>query len=326
MQRQFARHASTFQRVWKRRDWKKIKAKPKPEIPVIPRVSPDAPLAEKREFLNNLKPLLPTLDEHGFSHHAYLYPGIERRPVIPDRIRPSRNIPVEDALGSEFTVLKVEPLPKPRKLWTANRFFSLEQRWYVSKYAKLFEETNFLLCFQHNMNSAELAAFKRTIQTASEGRLTMNAVLKTELCRHALEFMNDGKYAALAPVFRGPTSIVYSRGLPFELNDLHVLLKQQADLFYLGGLVESQVVHHENIKSIAEATSLLSVRSNLISTMQSPYQNLIRTLKNPLDNLVKVLQAAEKKAGNEAAASEQNTAAAEAPAAEAPAAEATASA
>jgi ribosomal protein L10 len=267
---------------------------PIPTIPPVPKVDPNASLAERRAFLNTLQPLLPRLDDHGFSHHAYLYPGIEHRPVLPRRIRPSRNIPVEDALGSEFTTIKVEPLPKIRRRFPRSKPFPLEKQYYVSKCAELFARSNFLLCFQHNMSPPEIAAFKTAVERGSQNRLLVTPVLKTGLVRHSLEFMNDKKFAALAPIFRGPTSIVHSTDIPMSLDDLHMLLSQKVDLFYLGGIVEHQVVHHQDIQTIASATSMLSIQSGLISTLQTPYLNLVRALKNPLDMLVRVLQAAEK--------------------------------
>lgn len=295
MQRPLVRSISTYQRTAKKRDLKKMALVPIPPIPPVPRIDPNAPLEERRAFLNNLKPLLPRLDEHGFTHHAYLYPGIEHRPVLPRRIRPSKNIPVEDALGSEFTTIKAEPLPKIHKRFIRKKPFPLEKQFYVAKCAELFEKSSFLLCFQHNMSPPGVAIFKRAVEEGSQKRLLVTPVLKTGLVRHALEFMNDQKFAALAPVFRGPTSIVHSSGTPLNLDDLHMLLGQQADLFYLGGLVEHQVIHHQDIQTIASATSLLGLHSDLISTLQAPYINLVRALKNPLDALVKVLQSAEKR-------------------------------
>lgn len=292
MQRPLARSISTYQRTPKKKDLKKMALMPVPAIPPLPRVDPNAPLEERRAFLNNLKPLLPRLDEHGFTHHAYLYPGIEHRPVIPRRIKPSKNIPVEDALGSEFTTIKVEPLPKIHKRFRRSKPFPLEKQYYVSKFADLFDKSKLLLCFQHHMSPPEMMAFKRAVESGSQGRMIVSPVLKTGLVRHSLEFMNDKKFAALAPLFRGPTSIVHSTEM--NLEDLQMLLSQKADLFYLGGLVEQQVVHHQDIQTIASAKSLLGLHSDLISTMQSPYLNLIRALKNPLDSLIKVLQAKEK--------------------------------
>jgi len=168
---------------------------------------------------------------------------------------------------------------------------SLMKQYQRQKFEKLFDESTFVVAFQHSMTVKDTMAFTQEIAKESEGRSTVRLVIKNSVCRHTLAHDHDGKFADLAPAFHGPTSIVYGSCEENMLQDLKVVLKlaKKYPYFVIGGLVDRTVCNHKQMSLFNEIESTVHLHSELINLIQSPAHNLIRVLQNPTNNLVKVL-------------------------------------
>jgi len=173
---------------------------------------------------------------------------------------------------------------KPKK-------YSFYKMYLRERYDKMFKSVSFMICFQHDMVPSEMAELKTMIAEKSEGRITIKPVVKNSICRTTLEKDNDGKYAALAGLFRGPTSIFYGTCDENILQDIKLCLKAKKNfkLFPLGGLADGVVVNHEALGSFEKVESMVHLRSELINLLLQPSHSLIRVMQNPLNGLVKTL-------------------------------------
>lgn len=169
------------------------------------------------------------------------------------------------------------------------REYDKESTYKITKLSEIISSSTFILCFQHNMATSEMNAFKSSVENATEYRCKVKPVLKNSFCRIALERVNGGKYKGLQNLFRGPTSIIYGTTSSFALEDIKMLLGKEQNLFYLGGLVNEAVIDHVQLKTLATVTSELDLRSSLIDLLLQPSRNLVRAIQSPLNNLVKVL-------------------------------------
>lgn len=167
--------------------------------------------------------------------------------------------------------------------------YDTESTYKIAKISKIISSSTFVICFQHSMTVSEMQVFKQSVTKESANRCVVMPVIKNSFCRIALQNVHDGKYKGMQDLFRGPTAIIAGTNLDHMLGDIKMLLGQEKNLFFLGGLVNGAIVDHIQLKSLGTITSELDLRSSLIGLLLQPPRNLIRSIQSPLNNLVKVL-------------------------------------
>jgi len=217
---------------------------------------------------------------------------------------PEMIIPGEEGPGyRSFGKLRPEALAEVIKEWGPKvRYppdsfmyprekYALEKVYVRQKAASMFGKAKFVVCFQHDLDVKGIKDFKQGLETKSEGRIVVKTVLKNSLHRLALVKDNDGKLAGLAPLLNGPTGIAVGLCEENMLADLNMVLKgRNNDILYIGGMVDGEVIDHNQLNLLEGVESKMVIRSHLINALQQPSHNLVRALKNPLDGLVKTLE------------------------------------
>src|SRR5690348_3391957 len=146
-------------------------------------------------------------------------------------------------------------------------------------------------------------------------------VTKNRLVKRAIE---GTPFAALAPLFTGPTAIAFSQDPVAAAKAAVEYANRNAKLTIVGGGLSGQMLDQAGVKALAILPSLDELRSKIIGLINAPATKLAVLLQTPGGQLARVLAAHAEAAGAAAGGAEQDKpaeAAADAGAAEADAAE-----
>jgi ribosomal protein L10 len=119
-------------------------------------------------------------------------------------------------------------------------------------------------------------------------------VLKNGLLVKAIQ-IEFPQYINMVPLSQGFSIIIYSvdnsKGIDFlKLKDLALLLKNQSNLLFLGGLYDNKIINKAFLKSTLLVKSSVEIYSDLISTINQSQFSLINSLQKVPGNLVHCIQ------------------------------------
>lgn len=133
-----------------------------------------------------------------------------------------------------------------------------------------------------------------TVTDASELRRRMREggagfkVAKNTLARRALK---DTPYGGIEALFKGPTSIAFSRD-PVAAAKVAVDFAKKNDKFViLGGALGARSLDAAGVEALAKMPSLDTLRGTLIGLLQTPAQRIASVLQAPAGQLARVFAA-----------------------------------
>jgi large subunit ribosomal protein L10 len=172
-----------------------------------------------------------------------------------------------------------------------------------------------VITHQTGLSVAEVTQLRRQMRSAGASY----RVTKNRLVKRALE---GTPFAALAPLFTGPTAIAFSRDPVAAAKAAVEYANRNTKLTIVGGGLSGQLLDQAGVKALAVLPSLDELRSKIIGLLNAPATKLAVLLQTPGGQLARVLAAHAEKDGPAKAVVETGGAAADAVAAEAGAAEA----
>ena len=171
-----------------------------------------------------------------------------------------------------------------------------------------------VITHQTGLSVAEVTQLRRQMRSAGANY----RVTKNRLVRRALE---GTPFAALAPLFTGPTAIAFSHDPVAAAKAAVEYANRNNKLTIVGGGLSGQTLDVAGVRALAVLPSLDELRGKIIGLINAPATKLAALLQTPAGQLARVLAAHAGEAG-QAAVATAGESAAEEPAAEAPAAEA----
>lgn len=113
-------------------------------------------------------------------------------------------------------------------------------------------------------------------------------VTKNTLTQRAL----DGTpFAPLAPLFKGPTAIAFSKDPTAAPRVVTEFAKKNDKLQIVGGGLSGTLLDPASVKALAELPSLDELRAKLIGLLNAPASRLVGVLQAPAGQLARVLAA-----------------------------------
>ena len=183
--------------------------------------------------------------------------------------------------------------------------------------ATLHEDLSDTVCVvvthQTGLSVAEVTELRHQMRSAG----ARYRVTKNRLVLRALE---GTPFAALAPLFTGPTAIAFSRDPVAAAKAAVNYANRNTKLTIIGGGLSGQTLDPAGIRALATLPSLDELRGKIIGLLNAPATKLAVLLQTPGGQLARVLAAYSEKDGaapaggenSEAAAGEAETGAAEA--------------
>jgi large subunit ribosomal protein L10 len=113
-------------------------------------------------------------------------------------------------------------------------------------------------------------------------------VTKNKLAQRAL----DGTpFAPLAPLFKGPTAIAFSKDPTAAPKIVSEFAKKNDKLQIVGGGLSGTLLDAASVKALAELPSLDELRGKLIGLLNAPASRLVGILQAPGGQIARVLAA-----------------------------------
>ena len=137
---------------------------------------------------------------------------------------------------------------------------------------------------QTGLSVAEVTQLRRQMRAAG----ARYRVTKNRLVRRALE---GTPFAALAPLFSGPTAIAFSRDPVAAAKAAVEYANRNAKLTIVGGGLSGQVLDEAAVKALATLPSLDELRGRIIGLLTAPATKLAVLLQTPGGQLARVLAA-----------------------------------
>jgi large subunit ribosomal protein L10 len=166
-----------------------------------------------------------------------------------------------------------------------------------------------VITHQTGLSVAEVTQLRRQMRSAGASY----RVTKNRLVRRALE---GTPFAALAPLFTGPTAIAFSRDPVAAAKAAVEYANRNTKLTIVGGGLSGQTLDQAGVKALAILPSLDELRGRIIGLLNAPATKLAVLLQTPGGQLARVLAAHAEKNGAGAETDEAAPAAAEAAEAE----------
>ena len=172
-----------------------------------------------------------------------------------------------------------------------------------------------VITHQTGLSVADVTQLRRQMRSAGASY----RVTKNRLVKRALE---GTPFAALAPLFTGPTAIAFSRDPVAAAKAAVEYANRNTKLTIVGGGLSGQLLDQAGVKALAVLPSLDELRGRIIGLLNAPATKLAVLLQTPGGQLARVLAAHAEKDGPIKVVAETGVAAADAAAPEADAAEA----
>jgi len=151
-----------------------------------------------------------------------------------------------------------------------------------------------VITHQTGLSVAEVTQLRRQMRSAGASY----RVTKNRLVRRALE---GTPFAALAPLFTGPTAIAFSRDPVAAAKAAVEYANRNTKLTIVGGGLSGQVLDQAAVKALAILPSLDELRGRLIGLINAPATKLAMLLQTPGGQLARLLAAHAAKNDTEAA-------------------------
>ena len=133
-----------------------------------------------------------------------------------------------------------------------------------------------------------------TVAEVSDLRARMRAVgaafrvTKNKLAQRAL----DGTpFAAMAPLFDGPTAIAFSKGPTAAPKIVHEYGKRNEKLQIVGGGLAGTLLDAASVRALADLPSLDELRGRLLGLLNAPASRLVGVLQAPSGQVARALSA-----------------------------------
>ena len=159
---------------------------------------------------------------------------------------------------------------------------------------------------QTGLSVAEVTQLRRQMRSAG----AQYRVTKNRLVRRALE---GTPFAALAPLFTGPTAIAFSRDPVAAAKAAVEYANRNTKLTIIGGGLSGETLDPAGIRALATLPSLDELRSRIIGLLNAPATKLAVLLQTPGSQLARLLAAHSEKDGAEAVGPEESQAQASGP-------------
>jgi large subunit ribosomal protein L10 len=153
---------------------------------------------------------------------------------------------------------------------------------------------------QTGLSVAEVTQLRRQMRSAG----ARYRVTKNRLVLRALE---GTPFAALAPLFTGPTAIAFSRDPVAAAKAAVEYANRNTKLTIVGGGLSGQTLDPAGVRALATLPSLDELRGKIIGLLNAPATKLATLLQTPGGQLARVLAAHAEQGGaeeGEAAAAE----------------------
>jgi large subunit ribosomal protein L10 len=137
---------------------------------------------------------------------------------------------------------------------------------------------------QTGLSVAEVTQLRRQMRGAGASY----RVTKNRLVRRALP---GTPFAALAPLFTGPTAIAFSRDPVAAAKAAVEYANRNTKLTIVGGGLSGQLLDEAGIKALATLPSLDELRAKIIGLINAPATKLATLLQTPAAQLARVLAA-----------------------------------
>ena len=155
----------------------------------------------------------------------------------------------------------------------------------VADLHRTFEGTTLLvITHQTGLTVAEVSDLRRRMRQAG----ATYKVTKNRLTKRALE---GTKFAALQPLFTGPTAIAYSDDPVAAAKVCFEFAKKNEKLTVVGGALEEEQLDIGRINDLAQLPSLDELRARLIGVVQAPATKLAGVIQAPAAQLARVFSA-----------------------------------
>ena len=156
-----------------------------------------------------------------------------------------------------------------------------------------------VITHQSGLSVAEVTQLRRQMRSAGASY----RVTKNRLVRRALE---GTPFAALAPLFTGPTAIAFSRDPVAAAKAAVEYANRNTKLTIVGGGLSGQTLDQAGIKALAILPSLDELRGRIVGLLNAPATKLAVLLQTPGSQIARVIAAHSEKngAGTSAAGSD----------------------
>ena len=153
----------------------------------------------------------------------------------------------------------------------------------------VFKETSIVIV-SHNtgLTVTQLNAFRTEVRDVG-GAVK---VTKNRLVKRALE---GTKFAAMAPMFVGPTTIAYAQDPVATAKTAVAFAKKNPKLVLLGGALGPMLLTAEDVAALAKMPPIAELRAKLLGVLKAPLVNTVGVLSAPAQKLVGVLAAPPRK-------------------------------
>jgi large subunit ribosomal protein L10 len=141
-----------------------------------------------------------------------------------------------------------------------------------------------VITHQTGLSVAEVTQLRRQMRSAGASY----RVTKNRLVKRAIE---GTPFAALAPLFTGPTAIAFSRDPVAAAKAAVEYANRNTKLTIVGGGLSGQALDVAGVRALATLPSLDELRSRLIGLLNAPATKLAVLLQTPGSQLARVLAA-----------------------------------
>ena len=141
-----------------------------------------------------------------------------------------------------------------------------------------------VITHQTGLTVAEVTQLRRQMRSAG----ARYRVTKNRLMRRALE---GTAFAALAPLFTGPTAIAFSQDPVAAAKAAVEYANRNTKLTIVGGGLSGQLLDAAAVRALATLPSLDELRSKIIGLLNAPATKLAVLLQTPGGQLARVLAA-----------------------------------
>lgn len=160
---------------------------------------------------------------------------------------------------------------------------------FVEAMNDVFKETSIVIV-SHNtgLTVTDLNAFRTEVRGIGGAvKVTKNRLVKRAL--------GGTKFAGLAPMFVGPTTISYGHDPVAAAKTAVAFAKSHPKLVLLGGALGPMLLTPEDVAALAKMPPIEDLRAKLLGVLKAPLVNTVGVLNAPAQKLVGVLAAPPRK-------------------------------
>ena len=137
---------------------------------------------------------------------------------------------------------------------------------------------------QSGLTVQEVTDLRRKIRAAG-------ATYKVAKNRLTLRALEGTPFAALAPMFKGPTAVAYSQDPVAAAKVIAAFAKDNEKLTIVGGSLAGNALDVAGVQALATLPSLDALRGKIIGLLQAPATKIAGVLAAPAGQLARVFAA-----------------------------------